>query len=443
LLASFGPAKNRSAGVVFWFDAMDRTLIKNMLMLASIQGANYIFPLITLPYLVRVLGPADYGRIGFSAAFVQYFVLLTDFGFNLSATRSIATNRSDPAAVNRIFWSVMSSKTIFCVVGALLLLGMTAVVPKLGAERPMLFASYLTVLGSVLFPIWLFQGLERMGLITFSSLAARLAMLPLIFIFVRSPHDAVICAAIQSGTSVVAGLVSLWVVAYQRLIAWARPTRVDIVEAVRESWPLFLSIAAISLYTNSNVVILGFLASKQAVGQFVAVDKIRQVVQALINPMSQTFYPRICSLITDEPQRAYRLIHRALLSQGGLTLAISLGLLVFAGPIVRLGLGPKFIGAVDTLRLLAFLPFAIGVSNVFGIQTMLPLGMRRPFRNIVIGSGVLNLILLVPLVYWFADRGAAASVLVTEYAVTIAMALLIVRHRIPIFFPPKELAVEV
>ncbi|MGD0190498.1 MAG: flippase [Rhizomicrobium sp.] len=421
---------------------MDRTLLKNTLSLLSIQAANYLFPLITLPYVVRVLGPENYGRVGFAVSFVQYFVLLTDFGFNLSATRSIATARGRKGDVSRIFWAVMSAKAMLCVIGAIALIVLSAAIPKLGADRGLLFASYLSVVGSVLFPLWLFQGLEKLGLATTYSLVGRAISVPLIFLFVRSASDALAVAAIQSGVFIVSGVVSLALVWQQSLVSWTKPALADIREAMRESWPLFLSVAAISLYTTSNVVILGFVAGNLAVGQFVAVDKLRQAAQGLITPLSQAAYPRVCSLMAQSPPKAFAFIHRLLLGQGAATLVISLLLALFAGPIVALALGARYLGAIPTLRLLAFLPFAIGLSNVFGIQTLLPLGMQRSFRNIVTGSGILNLALLVPLSVAWADKGAAAAMLITEIVVTLAMALVLVRRRIPIFASAREIAVE-
>jgi PST family polysaccharide transporter len=281
-----------------------------------------------------------------------------------------------------------------------------------------------------------------MGLAAAYTLVARAISVPLIFIFVDSASDALAVAAIQSGVFVISGLVSLGLVWHQSLVSWARPALVDIREAARDSWPLFLSVAAISLYTTSNVVVLGFVAGNLAVGQFVAVDKLRQAAQGLITPLSQASYPRVCALMASSPPKAYAFIHRLLLGQGTITLAISLALTIFAGPLVALVLGAKYLGAIPTLRLLAFLPFAIGLSNVFGIQTLLPLGMQRSFRNIVTGSGILNVALLVPLSFVWADKGAAAAVLITEIVVTLAMALVLVWRQVPIFSPAREAAVE-
>ena len=148
-------------------------LKRNMLSLFTLQGAAYLLPLIAIPYLVRVLGPTAYGRIAFAQAFVQYFVLLTDYGFNLSATRSIALTKGDRRALSRIFSSVIAAKLCLAAVGWCVLELACLFSPDLARHHALFVVCYLAVLGNALFPVWLFQGIERMGYITAFSIAAR------------------------------------------------------------------------------------------------------------------------------------------------------------------------------------------------------------------------------------------------------------------------------
>ena len=106
-------------------------------------------------------------------------------------------------------------------------------------------------------------------------------------------------------------------------------------------------------------------------------------------------------------------------------LFVSLGLFIFAEPMVTMLMGPQFQNAVSVLKWMAFMPLLVGVSNVFGIQTMLAFNMKREFSRIIVSCGLLNLLILIPLVRVFAAEGAAISVLVTEIAVTASMALVL------------------
>jgi PST family polysaccharide transporter len=153
----------------------------------------------------------------------------------------------------------------------------------------------------------------------------------------------------------------------------------------------------------------------------------------LISPISQSVYPRVCAMMSEAPEKAFQFIQRLLLYQGTGTFLLSLTLFLLSNTATAVLLGPKFHDAAETLRILSFLPFVIGLSNVFGIQTMLPLGMRSAFRNLLIGSGLVNLVLLVPLAHYYSANGAASSVLITECIVTLAMAVVLQRKQIPIF----------
>lgn len=123
---------------------------------------NYIIPLITLPYLVHKLGPESYGILGFSLALIQYFTRLTDYGFNLSATKEIASNKNIND-VSKVYWSVLCCKLILLVISAVILGLAIHLNDFLSANKIVVWCSFIAVLGSLLFPIWLFQGLERMG----------------------------------------------------------------------------------------------------------------------------------------------------------------------------------------------------------------------------------------------------------------------------------------
>src|SRR5215470_2218422 len=139
-----------------------RKLLGNMFWLYALQGLNYVIPLAVLPYLVRVLGIEGYGLIAFAQAFAQYFVILTDYGFNLSATKRIALARDNRQEVSRIFWSVILVKTLLMLLGALVMGAIVLSIPRFRADAPLYAIAYIAVVGSVLFPLWLFQGMEQM-----------------------------------------------------------------------------------------------------------------------------------------------------------------------------------------------------------------------------------------------------------------------------------------
>lgn len=413
------------------------SIARNTLALAGVQAANLVMPLVTLPYLLRVLGVEQFGVYAFCQAVLAYCVVLADYGFNLSATQRIAQTQGQPEAISRLFWAMQAAKLLL-VLAALGMLGLVVwVVPQFRAVWPVMLASAPVVLGSLLFPQWLFQGLERMGFVTVCTMIARALAIPLIFWAVHSTQDTWLAALIQACGSVIAGLLACVFIWRQRLVGWVRPHGGDVRQAFIDGWHIFISSAAISLYTTTIPVLLGLLTNHTAVGLFSAADKIRLACQSLITPLSNAVYPRVSALMAQSPQAGLALVRKVLLIQGGLTFGLSCSLWLLAPWAVRLIMGPQFDAAVSVLRVMAPLPFLIGLSNVFGIQTMLPLGLKRPFSRIVMASGLINITLMLALAPRWGAEGAAATVLITEGIVTLAMALVLRKANIRLFITPN------
>jgi O-antigen/teichoic acid export membrane protein len=412
---------------------LNKNFIKNIVSLVSVQGANYLIPLITLPYLVRVLGPVGYGALSFSLAFVQYFILLSDYGFNLSATKQIAIIRENKRDVSVLFWNVMSCRFLLLALGFIVLYILVLLFDKIARYEDIIFFSYFMVLGNVLFPIWLFQGKEKMGIIAIANISAKLLAVPLIFVCVKSESDAHIAALISGGTFVLSGLIALFAIKQHQWVEWVKPSYMGIKQEFKLGWHVFLSTAAISLYTVSTTVILGIIAGPIAVGFFVAADKIRQAVQGLITPISQAIYPRINALMASEPLRAYSVIRKLLIVQGGSTFLLSSVLFILAEPIILFAYDTSYASSILVLKWLAWLPFVIGLSNVFGIQTLLVLGLNSIFSRILITSGIVSLTLIIPLASKYAQDGAAVTIFITEIFVTLIMFIVILKRKIPIF----------
>jgi O-antigen/teichoic acid export membrane protein len=410
-----GPAKGElSAG-------HSQRLRKNIAALSVLQLLNYTLPVAVVPYLVRVLGPAHYGLLVFAQATLQYANSITDYGFNLSATRLVARHRGDRDALAKIFWSTMAAKVFlmvccFSILGVLLL-----VVPMFRDHAGLFIACSGIVLGNVIFPMWFFQGMEEMKAITIAQASAKLLLIPAVFILVTKSDQFVRAALIQSGVYVLAGLIGIPLMWRITPMHWVRPGWRDVFDALREGWHVFISMAAILVYTSTNTLVLGFVSGPVQVGYFGAADRITKAAGNLMSPVTQALYPHLNSLAVESKQAAMDLIRKSLIWIGVLSAGISLAFLAGAPLISHIVLGHQYDGSILPLRWMALLPFVIGLSGVFGVQTMLTFGMNKEFNRIVSSSAALNLLLTIPLAKFYGAAGAAAAVLLTECFVTIAM----------------------
>jgi PST family polysaccharide transporter len=417
-----------------------KRLLSNMASLFTLQGANYVLPLVTLPYLVRVLGPEKYGLIAFAQAFIQYFIVATDYGFNLSATREVAVHRGDPKKLGEIVSAVMAIKITLFVSGGMLLALLVSTITTFYQYRALYLIVYISVMGATFFPTWLFQGLERMRDITWMNMSARLITTASIFIFIHNPSDYVIAAGIQSVPVLLAAIPAWMVLRRASSVTWCVPRLQIIREQLKQGWHVFLSTAAINVYTSSNTFVLGLIAGPVAVGYFSAANKVVQAVQGMMTPVTQTLYPHISEMAMKSQDNALAFIRKILRYMGIGGLVLSIMLFATAAPVVHLVLGPQYDPSISILQWLAFLPFIIALSNVYGIQTMLTLGMNQTFSRILLASALLNILLIFPMAWRYGGDGAAMSMLLTEIFVTGTMGLILHRRGIHLYRTIPEVA---
>jgi PST family polysaccharide transporter len=398
-----------------------KRLIENFLSLSVLQIANYILPLITLPYLVRVLGPEKFGLIAFSQAFIGYFMILTDYGFNLSATRDISINRDDKEKVSEIFSSVMIIKLALMIISLILMSVIIFSFEKFRKDWIIYYLTFGMVVGQVLFPVWFFQGMEKMKYITFLNILAKVIFTVAIFIFVKEASDYLYVPLLNSLGFIIAGILGLWIVFRDFEISFKFVSLEELKRQLKEGWYVFISTVAISLYTISNTFILGLFTNNTTVGYYAAAEKIVRAVQGLLGPVSQTIYPYISKLMNESIEIGIKFIRKITVIIGGISFGLSLILFVFAELVINILLGPKYHESVVVLKILAFLPFIIALSNIFGIQTMLTLNYKKEFSSILILASIINIILALIMVPFLKHIGISLSVLLSEIFVTFSM----------------------
>ncbi|HRU63670.1 MAG TPA: flippase [Paludibacteraceae bacterium] len=406
----------------FFFSSPTRKkLTENFLSLSVLQGLNYLLPLITLPYLVRVLGPEKYGLVAFAQAFIAYFGILTDYGFNLSATREISIQRENKEKISAIFSSVMLIKFVFLILSFILMSVLVFSIHKFRNEWLLYFLTFGTVLGQVLFPIWFFQGIERMKYITWLNIIAKTIFTVLVFVLIHQKTDYVYVPFLGALGTIISGVLALGIIRKHFKVNFHLPSKNEVIHQLREGWYIFISTVAISLYSISNTFILGLFASNTIVGYYSGAEKIINAVQGLLSPVSQTIYPHISKIASESKERALKFLQKITILIGSSSFFLSLLIFLLAEVVIKILLGGQYLESIKVLRILSFLPFIVGLSNIFGIQTMLTFDYKKAFSNILIIASLINITLAFILVPFFFHIGIAFAVVISETFVTIAM----------------------
>lgn len=402
-----------------------KRLAKNILSLGVLQGATYLLPLLTIPYLVRVLGPEYFGLIAFASAAISYFMLLTDYGFNLSATQQISVHRDNKRKINEIFCAVMIVKFFLIIISFSLLIILVLSFEKFYKHWDLYLITFGSVVGQALFPVWLFQGMERMRYIAFLTIASKVFFTICIFMFVRNGEDFILVPLLTTLGGVLSGALSIYVARKEFNIHFQWQPKKAIKLQITEGWHVFYSSIAISLYTTSIPFMLGLLTNNSVLGFFTAADKVVASVKGLYTPISQSIYPLIGKKINDNKYFALKFINKIAWIVGICMLIVSILLLIFSAPIIDLLFGPQYERSIILLKIMALSPFLVVLSNIYGIQAMLNLGYKKEFSYFVMITAILGLLLAFLFIYFFGAIGAALTALIVEFIITLMLVLFV------------------
>lgn len=397
-------------------------ILHNIAALGSVQILNYLLPLITLPYVTRVLGVEVWGTVALVQIVIGYFTLVTNWGFSMSGTRKVAAHRNEHELVVDIFFAVWVAQWLLCAVAILLLALLILFVPFFNKYAAYFVWGIGSIISSVLFPIWFLNGLENMKQVATIQVATRVTAVPLIFLLVQGPQDGPLILAIGAISGIIGGAITLVWINKHLGLTWRWPSKVRILDELREGAAIFISSVCISLYTSLTPTILSLVAGNVAVGYFALADRVRQLAQSTLAPISQALFPRMSHLFQTDSTQARVLLQRSSKLILLISVSASIVLWILAEYIVIFLAGEQFRPATMVLKWLAPLPFVISLSNIFGIQIMLPNFMTKVFNRILGVAGALSLVMIVPLIEWKAAEGAAINTFITECFVTLVMA---------------------
>ncbi|MGP6148694.1 oligosaccharide flippase family protein [Priestia flexa] len=366
-----------------------KKLIENFSALALMQILNYILPFLILPYLVRVLNPTGYGVYIFSQAFIQYFIIIVDYGFDLSATREIAIHRNNKDKVNTIVSSVLFIKSLLSIVCFFMLLVSLIFIPILREYWYIHLLTYGMVIGNAWLSIFVYQGLERMKFITIFNASIKIIFTLAVFIFVNEPNDLFLVPLINSLGYLVVGIVSIISIIKLFEIKIYIPSFKDTIYYFRSSTQFFWSRVAVSLYTTSNTFIIGIILGPTAAGIFGSADKLFRGFVSLYNPLNNVLYPYVA--YSKNINLYKKIFQKAFMVNLGLCIVGIVG----AEIIIYTVFGKEFEQSVNLLRFMLIAAIFMMPSIIMGYPLLGALGKINTVNKSVIYPSLLHITLLV------------------------------------------------
>lgn len=405
-----------------------RGLVQNVLALYSVQFVTYMLPLITVPYLTRVLGVANFGLYAIFQSFGLYAQTIVEYSFILSGTRDISRSRDDGNMRSDLLAGVIGAKLLLAGMVILACLGLQFVVPSF-KDHPLIFwmgVSWGISLGFSL--LWYFQGMERMRTAAALDLSAKTMATVAIFLLIKTPQDTwkiFLLYTVSNLTSVCVAAFLVYRRVTFRLPKWSL-TRA----ALKTGWHVFTARLVVNVFAVGNNFILGLFAPATVVGYYASADKIGKTSAMLGEPVTYALFPRLALIVHDNPARAIQLMRRSLTLM--LSFGAVLGLVLFLGApiIIPVICGPGYEAAIAILRVMSPLPVILAASSVLGIQWMLSLRLDRQLNAVIVVTTCFNLILVLLLAPRFGGVGMAWSVVFSKIMEVAGFSYVLARFKV-------------
>lgn len=400
--------------------------------------SGLIFPIVTFPYAARVLHPEGIGVVNFQNSIIGYIVLFTSLGIPLYAVREIAKCRDNLELRDRTTVEITLLSFLLCLLGYVAVWLLGEYVPRIHEEATLFYILSLTIIFTGIGVQWFYQGMEDFLFITVRGLVVRILCTIGLFLFVKDKDDLLIYGLYIIGATVGNNLIN-----FIHLRKYLKPARVkwnqlNITHHIRPTLNIFLLNVVISIYIQLNTIMLGFMTDDRAVGLFTSGVKITHILTVIITSLSAVMLPRCAHLIgegkIDEFNGIIRKSYYLLMFSA---IPLTVGLMLLARPITLCFCGDDYVGSIPVVIFTAPTIIFIGMTQIIGIQILYPYGKEMLVIYSTLVAAVLNVVLNLLLIPFFAEAGAALSTLIAEFSV-LAVQVKLGKEFIPFRFVDRQ-----
>ena len=360
--------------------ARNKTVLANFSYLSILQVFTILFPLLTYPYLLRVIGLELYGVIIFAQSIIIYISLVINFGFNMSSAKEVAIHKEDKEKLSRIISTTYISKFILWVICGV---GYLVVITTFDFFREyywVYFLSYLLTFNELLLPTWFFQGIEKMKYITIVNVSSRLVFVAAIFLFVREKSDYLYVPLLNGIGAIVAGLLALYIVFKKEGVRFRLSSIYGIREDYKRSFPLFVSSVSTQIYVNVNKLVVGSCLGMSEVAIYDIGEKVLHLMKLPIQMVAQATFPKISR------EKNIHFLNRLMFIVAGIVTVGYIIMFVCSKWIVYLFTGEYISEAVTVMRILGVSAILVVFNSFMGGNRLVPFGYSTVYMQVMIGN---------------------------------------------------------
>lgn len=412
----------------------------NYLMNCILTASSMIFPLISYPYVSRVLQPEGMGKVAFANSVVAYFAMAAMMGIPTYGIRACARVRDDKRKLSEAVWELLTLNFFM----TLIVYGVFAVclvaIPRFSQDKALLAVMSAGILFQMLGAEWLFKALEEYSYITVRSLIFKALAVALMFLLIREENDYVVYGALTMFAGVGSNICNafrirrlmeplskitarkraggFWTFAKNACAKHRKPVAV-----------FFAMTAATTIYTNLDVAMLGFMSGDAEAGYYSAAVKIKGVLVSFVTALGSVLLPRMSYYVEQNKKREFRsMIKKAFVFVAVVSVPLCVFFIFFAKTSILILSGEAYLPAVPSMQIIMPTLILIGFSNLCGIQILVPLGMEKQVLYSELAGAVADVCINLWLIPSMGAAGAAVGTLAAEAAVLLYQVVVLIRQ---------------
>jgi polysaccharide transporter, PST family len=392
-------------------------LLHNFFSLGFVQVISSLLQLLVIPFVIAKIGVANFGVVAVAQVVMYYMGTFTDYGFNQTATREVSLNRANIPVLSSVFFRVFAVKIILCCIAFVILLLLSFIFQFIRENFPLYCMGFMFVPGYASLPAWFLQGMERMRLVAFTTLASRLIFVILVFIFIKGPEHSQLFIFFIGAGNLLAGIICILIVFRIFKLTYRRPSSGEILREIKSGWPVMVTNLSMNIIQYGNIFILRLFTNDLVAGFFSVAERIFFTMKQMLTIFSQSVYPRVCQLAENAPGQLKSFFRRVFNPFFVLLLCGSAIVFSFSPFILRFFMKEESVHSVFILRMLCIVLPVISL-NIPATLSLLAFDRRKAYFVIYTSAMLLSIISNIILVSFFESSGTIMAIFITETFIT-------------------------
>lgn len=391
---------------------------KNLLLNGILTMSAFIFPLITFPYVSRILLPVGTGKVSFATSLISYFNMFAQLGIPTYGIRACATVRDDRDKLTRTAHELLFINIIFSIIAYIFLAGALIFVPRLQEDRSLFIIVSATIILNAIGMEWIYKALEQYSYITKRSILFKFIALVFMFLLIHKQEDYVIYGGITIFAASASNILNF--INIHKYIDMKWVGGYDLKRHMKPVAVFFAMACATTIYTHMDTVMLGFMATDADVGYYNAAVKIKQILVSLVTSLGAVLLPRASYYIEHGQTDQFEYISKKALNFVFLAaVPMMVYFIIFAKQGIFFLSGNAYEGSIVPMQIIMPTLLFIGLTNILGIQMLVPLGKEKVVLWSEIVGAIVNLIVNALLIPRFLSTGAAIGTIMAEFSVLV------------------------